>query len=98
MDEYFNSLNVYSNPMNCEETQDSCCSIIENRMILKKESDANLSLLNSGFTPSSLGSNLLIGSKGSLLAIFFNSIVKNIQSLEIGTIEFSSSSELFKKH
>ena len=33
MDEYFNSLNVYSNPMNCEETQDSCCSIIENRMI-----------------------------------------------------------------
>jgi rhamnosyltransferase len=73
-------------------------SFIENRMILKKESDANLSLLNSGFTPSSLGSNLLIGSKGSLLAIFFNSIVKNIQSLEIGTIEFSSSSELFKKH
>ena len=72
-------------------------SFVENRMMLMKENNTDLSLLNSGFTPSLLGSNLLIGSKGTLLAIFFDSIIKDILDLKIGTIEFDSSSELFKK-
>lgn len=72
-------------------------SFVENRMILMKENNTNFSLLNSGFTPSSIGSNLLVGSKGTLFAIFFDSIIKDILDLEIGTIEFESSSELFSK-
>lgn len=73
-------------------------SFVENRMILMKENNTDLSLLNTGFIPSSLGSNLLIGSKGSLMAIFFDSLIKDIVDLEIGTIEFDSGSEIFKKY
>ena len=73
-------------------------SFQENRMILSKSTTNNFSLINSGFIPSVIGSDLYIASKGSLFITYADSLNKNLSEQKVGTIIFDENSEIFKKH
>lgn len=68
----------------------------ENRMILLNKKNS-MSLINSGFIPSEIGSDLLIASKGSLYITYTDSIDKELSELNIGTITYDEKSDIFKK-
>ena len=73
-------------------------SFQENRMILSKSNSNNFSLINSGFVPSIIGSDLYVASKGTLFITYADSINKNLSDQKVGTIIFDESSEMFKKY
>ena len=73
-------------------------SFQENRMVLSKSNTNNFSLINSGFIPSIIGSDLYVASKGSLFITYADSVNKNLSDQKVGTIIFDESSEIFKKY
>ena len=73
-------------------------SFQENRMILLKSNQNNFSLINSGFVPSSIGSDLFVASKGTLFITYADSLNKDLINQKVGTIIFDENSDMFKKH
>ena len=73
-------------------------SFQENRMILSKSNQNNFSLINSGFVPSSIGSDLFVASKGSLFITYTDSLDKDLIDQKVGTIIFDENSDIFKKY
>ncbi len=73
-------------------------SFQENRMILSKSNQNNFSLINSGFVPSSIGSDLFVASKGTLFITYTDSLDKDLIDQKVGTIIFDENSDIFKKY
>jgi len=73
-------------------------SFQENRMILSQSNQNNFSLINSGFVPSSIGSDLFVASKGTLFITYADSLNKNLVDQKVGTIIFDENSDIFKKY
>lgn len=73
-------------------------SFQENRMILSKSNTNNFYLINSGFVPSIIGSDLYVASKGTLFITYADSINKNLSDQKVGTIIFDENAEMFKKY
>lgn len=73
-------------------------SFQENRMILSKSNQNNFSLINSGFVPSSIGSDLYVASKGTLFITYTDSLDKDLIDQKVGTIIYDENSDIFKKY
>ena len=67
-------------------------------MILSQSNQNNFSLINSGFVPSSIGSDLFVASKGTLFITYADSLNKNLVDQKVGTIIFDENSDIFKKY